>query len=33
MCVLVIGATGLTGQIVVRRVLERGNDVTALARA
>lgn len=33
MKVLVIGATGLTGGIAVRRLLERGDDVTALARA
>lgn len=32
MKVLVIGATGLTGQIAVRRLLERGDEVTALAR-
>jgi uncharacterized protein YbjT (DUF2867 family) len=32
MRVLVIGATGQTGQIAVRRLLERGDDVTALAR-
>jgi uncharacterized protein YbjT (DUF2867 family) len=33
MKVLVIGATGLTGQIAVRRLLERGDEVTALVRA
>jgi uncharacterized protein YbjT (DUF2867 family) len=32
MKVLVIGATGLTGQIAVRRLLKRGDEVTALAR-
>jgi uncharacterized protein YbjT (DUF2867 family) len=30
--VLVIGATGLTGAIAVRLLLERGDDVTVLAR-
>jgi len=32
MRVLVIGATGLTGQVLVRCLLGRGDDVTALAR-
>jgi uncharacterized protein YbjT (DUF2867 family) len=32
MKVLVIGATGLTGQIATRLLLERGAEVTALAR-
>jgi uncharacterized protein YbjT (DUF2867 family) len=31
--VLVIGASGLTGRIAVRRLLERGDDVTAFARS
>jgi uncharacterized protein YbjT (DUF2867 family) len=33
MRVLVIGATGLTGRIAVRRLLERGDEVTAFARS
>jgi uncharacterized protein YbjT (DUF2867 family) len=32
MKVIVIGSTGLTGRILVRRLLERGEDVTAFAR-
>jgi len=32
MKVLVIGASGLTGRIAVRRLLDRGDDVTAFAR-
>jgi len=32
MKVLVIGATGLTGTLAVRRLLDRGDEVTALAR-
>jgi uncharacterized protein YbjT (DUF2867 family) len=32
MRVLVIGSTGLTGRILVRRLLQRGDEVTAFAR-
>jgi uncharacterized protein YbjT (DUF2867 family) len=30
--VLIIGATGATGQILMRQALEQGHEVTALAR-
>ena len=32
MKVLIIGATGATGQILMREALEQGHEVTALAR-